>query len=335
MASSSDQPLCKRSRKTENEAQRSRKTEKEADAEMKQKVVGCLNMKGVSSKLLRQITNKLTEQNLSRWFFEHATKDRFAEVRRDIVLPLAAGGEHRWAVADPNLLVALSLRTSTHMEELFARSLRLHPCSEDRPWSLVVVWDEFTPGNVLKPLNERKTMVANFSFLELEGGGDMAWWTMAVARAPIIKKVKGGWSRMLRDLLRLTLGGPSGMQTAGMAVVVRGQCVPVFARAVCLLSDGDGLKQALEWNGASSTKPCFRHWNCLSKGHSLSQSSDCYVAIDCSSSNKFHVWSEDEWRTSIDVCVQANMEWSRGRCTYAIWKTLASSWASRQPNMAC
>ena len=92
MASSSDQPLCKRFRKTENEAQRFRKTEKEANAEMKQKVVGCLNMRGVSTKLLQEITGKLTEQNLSRRFLKQATKDRFAEVRRDIVLPLAAGG---------------------------------------------------------------------------------------------------------------------------------------------------------------------------------------------------------------------------------------------------
>ena len=147
---------------------------------MKQKVVGCLNMKGVSSKVLRQITNKLTEQNLSFRFFNQAAKDRFAGVRRDIVLPLAAGGEHRWVVADPNILVPMSIRASAQMEELFARSLRLHPCSEDRPWSLVVVWDEFTPGNMLKPLNERKTMVANFSFLELEGeatrhGGRWLW----------------------------------------------------------------------------------------------------------------------------------------------------------------
>ena len=251
------------------------------------------------------------------------------------MLPLVTGGEFSWSVADPSTLVAISIRDSPQMEEVFARSLQVHPCSDDRPWSLVVVWDEFTPGNMLHPHNERKAMVVNFTFLELESRSDNVWWTMAVARTTLIKSVQGGWSRMLRDLLRLTLGGPSGMQSAGMAVVVRGQCVPIFARAVCLLSDGDGLKQALEWNGASSTKPCFRHWNCLSKNHSLSQSSDSYVAIDCSSSNKFQLWSEDEWRTSIDVCVQANMEWSRGRCIYAIWKTLASSWASRQPKMAC
>ena len=281
---------------------------------MKQKVVGCLNMMGVSTKLLRQIANKLTEQNLSRRFFEHATKDRFAEVRRDIVLPLAAGGEQRWAVADPNLLVALSLRTSTHMEELFARSLRLHPCSEDRPWSLVVVWDEFTPGNMLKPLNERKTMAVYFSFLELEGGGDKAWWTMAVARAPMIKKVQGGWSRMLRDLLRLSLGSPSGMQVAGIPVVVKGEFITIFARVACLLSDGDGLRQALQWNGASSLKPCFRHWNCLMKG---SRTPDGYEAIDCSSSEKFKLWNEGDWRTSIDVCVEATRQWGMGEMTKA------------------
>ena len=178
-----------------------------------------------------------------------------------------------------------------------------------------MVWDEFTPGTMMKPHNERKTMVVNFTFLELESRSDNVWWTMAVARTSTITAVLGGWSRMLRDLLRLALGGPSGMQTAGMAVMVQGQCVPIFARSVCLLSDGDGLRQAMQWNGAGSHKPCFRHWNCLSKNHSLSQSSDKYVAIDCSSFNKLQLWSEDEWRTSIDVCVQARMQWSMGAMT--------------------
>ena len=91
--------------------------------------------------------------------------------------------------------------------------------------------------------------------LGARGRGDKAWWTMAVARTPMVKKVQGGWSRMLRDLLRLSLGSPSGMQVAGIPVVVKGELITTFARVVCLLSDGDGLRQALQWHGASSLKP--------------------------------------------------------------------------------
>ena len=73
------------------------------------------------------------------------------------------------------------------MEEVFHQALLRHPCSAEAPWSLVVVFDEFTPGNVLKPHNERKTMVVNFTFLELQPAvSDNLWFTMAVARATVI-----------------------------------------------------------------------------------------------------------------------------------------------------
>ena len=235
------------------------------------------------------------------------------EVKRIIVLPLIAGGERRWKVADPCLLVCMSVRSSTEMQKVFANSLRYHPCSEDRPWSLVVTWDEFTPGNMLKPHNARKTMVANFSFLELECNSDGVWWTMAVALTTKIKQVQGGWSKMLRELLRMSLAGPSGMQTAGIPLLLQGEHIVIYAKVVCLLSDGDGLRQAMQWNGGGSLKPCFRHWNCLMKGHPMAQTSDKYVATDCSEAAKFQLWSEDEWRTAIDVCVVATNQWSSGR----------------------
>ena len=112
-------------------------------------------------------------------------------------------------------------------------------------------------------------MVANFSFLELADFGDMAWWTMAVARTHAIQEVQGGWSRMLRDLLRMSLGQPSGMQVAGIPLLVNGEHVTVFAKLAVLLSDRDGHRQALHWNGASSNKPCFRHWNVVKAGSLL------------------------------------------------------------------
>ena len=135
----------------------------------------------------------------------------FRQVERTIVLPLKDGTEFSWPVADPSLLVSMCCHLSSEMEELFARSLQQRPCSAEAPWSLVMVYDEFTPGNVLQPQNPRKTMVVNFTFLELDSYSDLSWFTTAVARTPLIKEVTGGWSRMLRDLLRLLHEGPSNM----------------------------------------------------------------------------------------------------------------------------
>jgi hypothetical protein len=39
----------------------------------------------------------------------------------------------------------------------------------------------------------------------------------------------------------------------------------LFARLTNLLSDGDGLRMAFDWKGASSLKPCFKHYNVFKK----------------------------------------------------------------------
>ena len=116
-----------------------------------------------------------------------------------------------------------------------------------------MTFDEFTPGSLLKAWNERKTMVVNATFRELLSSSDHTWWTIAVARTSLIHDVEGGWSRMFRDLLRLTLGGPSGMQTAGIPLQLGRPSDPslLFARVVCILSDGDGLRQVMQWNALS------------------------------------------------------------------------------------
>ena len=102
--------------------------------------------------------------------------------------------------------------------------------------------------------------MVNFTFRELLSNNDHTWWTMAVARTTTIHEVQGGWSRMFRDLLRMTLGGPSGMQIAGTPLQFGpNELGLIFARAVCILSDGYGLRQVLQWNGAMGLKPCFRH----------------------------------------------------------------------------
>ena len=56
---------------------------------------------------------------------------------------------------------------------------------------------------MIKPHNERKSMVVNFTFMELGPAtfNDSCWWTCAVARSSTIAKVQGGWPRVLRDLL--------------------------------------------------------------------------------------------------------------------------------------
>ena len=111
-------------------------------------------------------------------------------------------------------------------------------------------------------------MVLSFTFLELGQSAissGLGWFTCAVLRSTVIKRIAGGWSACLRVFLQRQLLGSSGLAVAGCPVTVHGRDIMLFARLSNLLSDGDGLRQALDWGGASSIKPCFKHHNVFRK----------------------------------------------------------------------
>ena len=312
MASSSSHGPAREPRTTETQAAKKPRTT-EAAAQHASNISRLLHTKGCSLSALRALTNAIAtkEAQLSVDKMKKLTAERFNEVCRIIPLPLIDGSEFQWAVADPSLLVAMTLRGSEAMQGLFYNALRRHPCSPESPWRLFVTWDEFTAGNPLKPHNARKTMVCNITFKELGPAlrSNNCWWTVAVARTTVLNKVVGGWSRMLRDLLKLTLCSATGMQTVGMPLTFGGHSVPVYARVGRMLSDGDGIRLALQWMGPSSLHPCFRHWNVLKKGSERAvHSAGKYVEIDCHDATKFKAWSNAELAATIDVLVDAQRQ---------------------------
>ena len=54
-------------------------------------------------------------------------------------------------------------------------------------------------------------------------------------------------------------------------MTIHGQPVLIFASLHNVLGDGEGLMKAFDWRGASSLKPCLRHYNVLRKVFCLNQ----------------------------------------------------------------
>ena len=54
--------------------------------------------------------------------------------------------------------------------------------------------------------------------------------------------------------------GATGMQRVGIPLTIQDAYAVIYGKVGCLLSDGDGLRIALQWMGAGSLHPCFRHW---------------------------------------------------------------------------
>ena len=94
------------------------------------------------------------------------THERFLSMRKSFMLPRCDGGELEWELIDPVALVCRSVAESPRMANAVRASLAATPCSMATPWTLVVGYDEFAPGNKLKTDNRRKTMVLSITFAE-------------------------------------------------------------------------------------------------------------------------------------------------------------------------
>jgi hypothetical protein len=216
------------------------------------------------SKLLKQLHCDVASRSTLR-----RENDRvFAELCFREELPLHNGGSWGWEFADPLKLLVARIEHSPEVARLFLDAVRRSPPSQEHPWSIVVGFDEFIPGNKLQADNRRKTMVLSFSFLELGQlalSRDAAWVTPICVRTAMLKQIAGGWPCCLKIFLRRLLLGATGIAVGGVPVTLGGQHYILYGTVTNLLSDGDGLRIALDWKGQGAIKPCFKHFNVLKK----------------------------------------------------------------------
>ena len=130
-----------------------------------------------------------------------------------------------------------------------------------------------------------------------------------------VRQVRGGWSAVLRAFLRLLLLGPEGLHSSGYPILVGGVHQFLYATVHTLLSDGDGLRQALEWLGASALKPCFRHWNVFNPNSDMAgrcSSARKYVTTSCTDTEAFRTWRSQDLRQAASVLIQARQRHAAG-----------------------
>ena len=262
---------------------------------------------GASVSAVARIAAKLRENpdlNVNRMTMRRASDSIAAQLFRSHQIKLQRPDEDfEWKFFDPNRLVAHMVEASPKLSSAFREALAKRACSADSPWHMIVVWDEFVPGNVLSSTNARKTMVLSFSFLELgqeKLWHEECWFSPVVVRSKIISRAQGGWSGMLRAYLNAHLLSATGIATAGLPLMLNGQPFMLFAKLSHMLADGDGLRLAFEWKGASGLKCCMRHWNVLKLDSDLAGRDQTFVEIDCSDPSKFRA------STSRDVAEQAD-----------------------------
>ena len=173
-------------------------------------------------------------------------------------------------------------------------------------------------------------MTLSFSFVELRSRlhHDHAWVTPLATRSSIMAEVQGGWSAILRAFLRLMLLGNEGLQTAGYPLLVGNSQRLLFAKVHTFLSDGDGLRQGLEWTGAGGLKCCFRHWNVLGRHSSRAAAGpgELYVETTCSDPAKFRSWTSSDLQQAAQVLIQARRRFDAEEIPFARIKTMQQAY---------
>ena len=117
------------------------------------------------AKLLQRLEGKQPNKNS----LTAARRAKFASMKHVIRVPLQEGGHFDWSMCHPGLLVTRLVEDSPALQAAFKEALRNNPCGPQRPWRLLVGFDEHIPGNKLALNNTRKSMNLSFSFLELGG----------------------------------------------------------------------------------------------------------------------------------------------------------------------
>ena len=128
-----------------------------------------ISMGTTSDANLTRIMERLEGKSLGRRIVQDARRTKFDSVKHVIRVPLQEGGHFDWSICHPGLLLTRVVEDSPALQAAFKEALRASPCGPQRPWRLMVGFDEHIPGNKLSLMPTRKSMNLSFSFLELGG----------------------------------------------------------------------------------------------------------------------------------------------------------------------
>ena len=134
-------------------------------------LAGVRASQGALSSLAKTFANFADSQGdgLTRWALGEHLKLQIEPIKHIIALePREEGEELQWTLLHPAKLVQQLVDESPALAEAFGKAANRSAPSQERLWRIVLGFDEFALGNMLKYNNARKTMVSSFTFIELE-----------------------------------------------------------------------------------------------------------------------------------------------------------------------
>jgi hypothetical protein len=150
-------------------------------------------MQGLASVIAILRGNGSSGTEWDRKILGEANQQLFHRIKCVDVVRLLSGDPWSWFYVDPCKLLTVLLTESVGLQGLYDGAWARTPATPQTPWSLLVAYDEFSPGNKLATDQSRKTMVLSFTFLELGASAlarGTAWCTPVTVRSTLIAKVQ-------------------------------------------------------------------------------------------------------------------------------------------------
>ena len=241
---------------------------------------------------------------------------QYGQLHQVIDIELCDGTFLQLEVQHPFCMLHEATRTSKSLSLLIMRTYRRTRPTPTAPWRLVFYNDEVTPGNVLAHCTTRKIEACYWSVLDWGSAAlsdEAAWFTLSSLRSLIRKKVKGGLSGFVAQLLKqLFFNDALGdMSIAGISLTLyTGECIHVWIDMSAILADEAAIHAMLCNKGASGLKPCSLCMNIFNKWLMTRRrivSSDTFSVEDhtCDELGKLRMHTDDTIRAIIDKLATA------------------------------
>ena len=113
-----------------------------------------LHVGGVSISGLANLLSRVGPDKSCSTSLRDVNLDRFRALHTVLHVPLHSGELFAWEIVDLSKALPAYLAHSAGLRQLYAEAAARSPPTLARPWSAVVAFDEFVPGNKLQDFSQ-------------------------------------------------------------------------------------------------------------------------------------------------------------------------------------
>ena len=263
--------------------------------------VSLAGIEGLLKDLAGQQVEPISRRTLKRAREEDVASHGCILKSLDIVVD---GKAQKVQYLDPKAFLQAAVKNSRGFAEMLGQLQTGQSFASPLSWCLYI--DEVTPGNALRPRQNRKVFVAYWSCLEWTTRvlqSEEAWFPLMVVLSTVVKAIGGVnvlWKYVMQQVL-------CEMQ-AGVVVELPVGARMLFFQMKCFICDEVALKQSLETKGATGTIccPCCQNVLDMKSTLLLHDESGELVSSTCTDYSKFRLHTPESMAAAAGYVARAS-----------------------------